>query len=177
MSSPRPTPRPSILIAVAAVAAVATAGIACDDEPSGPGAAGLPDIVGTYGGTWEITIEVPASGQAAVFTCPGIAGVSSLEPDGSFTGVWTQGTAPNCTVEFGSLAGRVMPDAALTISEFTNESGLTFEESTGGQCTLQPGAESYSGTANGYLFEISRTVLADCQGTEFRFTWSLTATE
>ncbi|MGD8496993.1 MAG: hypothetical protein PVF05_12515 [Gemmatimonadales bacterium] len=165
--------RSSRIFLLAAVAGVIAA-TGCADDPTGPIGTTLPDLVGAYGGTWTIRIAVPSANQSAEFTCPGIAGIDRQAEDGSFSGVWTQGTAPNCSVEFGTLAGRVEPDASVTVDEFSSDED--FEASTGGQCTFVSGPDSYTGTADGFLFEISRTAEADCQGTAFVFTWTLRAT-
>lgn len=150
--------------------------VACGgDDPAGPSPSTIPDIVGTYAGTWQNGVAVPARDQETEITCPGSVIVSEQDADGRFTGFWTQVGNAECVAAAGALAGRVAAGGALTVSEFSNATGESLEEATGGFCASPPGGSAFSGTADGSRFELFRTVVADCQGTEFTFSWVLSA--
>lgn len=157
--------------AVAAACLVVAAG--CGDDVAGPDSSTIPDLVGTFSGTWQTRVTAVAAGAVVEVSCPGSVIVAAQGADGSFTGFWTQIGTTECTAAAGSLAGSVAAGGAVTISELSNAAGRTFEESTG--CTTVSGDDGYAGTANGTKFEISRTVAADCRGTEFTFSWKLSA--
>jgi len=145
----------------------------CGDDPAGPGQATIPDIVGTYSGTWQTRVTAVATGAELLVLCPGSVIIAEQEADGGFTGFWTQIGTTECTAAAGSLTGDVAAGGALTIPEFANASGQTLEESSG--CTSVTGDDAYTGTADGTRFDISRTVTADCRGTELTIAWKLSA--
>lgn len=145
----------------------------CGDDPSGPGQSTIPDLVGTYSGSWQTRVTVVATGAELVVTCPGSVIVAEQGADGGFTGFWTQIGTTECTAAAGSLAGSVAAGGALTVTELANASGRTLEESTG--CVVLAGDDTYTGTAGATRFEIARTVTATCTGTELTIAWRLNA--
>lgn len=147
-----------------------------DSDPAGPSDQTIPDIVGTYAGTWNISASVPSSGQEERVSCPGSAIIEEQAEDGGFSGYWTQVGNHECVAASGTLAGTVAAGGALTISDFVNTTGGTLEEATGGQCVSVPGSDTFEGSADGRTLEVSRASSADCQGTEFVFSWELSAT-
>lgn len=146
----------------------------CGDDPAGPGQSAIPQIVGTYSGTWQNGVTVVATGAELVVTCPGSVIVAEQGADGGFGGYWTQVGTTECSAASGSLAGSVAVGGALTATELVNASGRTLEESTG--CVVVAGDDTYTGTADATRFEIARTVTADCAGTELTIAWRLDTT-
>ena len=157
-------------------AACLVALVACGDGATGPGGAGIPNLVGVYAGTWNTEISVPSTGQVLEITCPGSALISTQDSDGVFTGTWTQVGTSECTAAFGALGGRVTAGGDLTITEFTNVTSPTLEESTGGSCQYLPGSNGFTGTATESRFELDREAEADCAGTRVIYRWTLAAT-
>jgi len=155
----------------AALCLVGAAG--CGDDPAGPGQSTIPDIVGTYSGSWRTGVAVVATGAELIVTCPGSVIVAEQDPDGAFSGFWTQVGTTECSAASGSLAGSVAAGGALTVTELVNASGRTFEESTG--CVVVAGDDTYTGTAGATRFEIARAVTADCTGTQLTIAWRLDA--
>lgn len=145
----------------------------CGDDPAGPGPSTIPDLVGTYSGTWQNGVAVVATGAELVVTCPGSVIVAEQGADGGFSGFWTQVGTTECSAGSGSLAGSVAAGGALTVTELVNASGRTLEESTG--CVVIAGDDAYTGTADATRFEIARTVTTDCTGTELTIAWRLDA--
>lgn len=154
----------------------AVLGIACgDSDPAGPGEQTIPDIVGTYAGTWNNSASIPSSGQEVQVSCPGSVIIKEQDADGGFTGFWTQVGNDGCPGAAGSLAGTVAGGGELTISEFTNSTSPSLEEATGGQCAIVAGSNTFAGRADERSFELSRSARADCQGTEIIYSWELSA--
>ena len=158
-------------LSLAAVSLVLAAG--CGDDPAGPGSSMIPDLVGTYSGTWQTEVTASATGAELVVTCPGSVIVAEQEADGGFSGFWTQIGTAECIAASGSLAGSVAAGGALTVTELVNGSGRTLEESTG--CVVVAGDDTYAGTADATRFEIMRAVTLDCSGTEITIAWRLDA--
>lgn len=149
--------------------------IACGgEEAAGPAPSSTADIVGTYSGTWLNRATVSATGQETEVSCPGSVIVSDQDANGRFMGSWTQVGDSDCVAAAGTLAGGVAPGGALSISDFTNNTGESLEEATNGFCT-SPDGSVFAGTADGSRFDLSRTAVAACQGTEITFTWELAA--
>lgn len=146
----------------------------CGDDPAGPGQSTIPEIVGTYSGTWRTVVTVVATGAELVVTCPGSVIVAEQDADGGFSGFWTQVGTTECSAASGSLAGSVAAGGAVAVTELVNASGRTLEESTG--CVVIAGDDSYTGTADDTRFEIARTVTADCPSNELTIEWRLDAT-
>ena len=146
-----------------------------DSGPAGPGEPTIPSIVGNYSGTWNNRVTVPSTGERVQVFCPATVSITNQGPDGGFTGTWTQGTNGDCDAGSGSLAGSVAAGGAMSVTQFTNANALTIEEATGGQCTFTSGANAFAGTANGSIFEMTTTAVADCLGTTVNFSWTLSA--
>ena len=157
---------------LAAILCLIAAG-GCGDDPAGPGPSTIPNLVGTYSGTWQTGVTVVATGAELVVTCPGSVIVAEQGADGGFSGFWTQVGTTECTAASGSLAGKVAAGGALTVSELVNASGRTLEGSTG--CVVVAGDDTYTGTASATRFEIVRSVTADCTGTQLTIAWRLDA--
>lgn len=150
--------------------------IACGGgEPAGPGEPTTADLLGLYSGTWHNRASVPSTGLEAESICPGSVIVSDQGPDGSLTGSWTQIGNPECAAASGTLVGSVTADGALTISEFVNATSPSLEEATQGRCAYLAERDPFTGTADGSKFEISRSAVADCQGTQITYSWALSA--
>lgn len=158
----------------AVIASCLVVAVGCGDDPAGPESSTIPDIVGTFAGTWQTRVTVVATGAEVEVSCPGSAIIAAQGADGSFTGSWTQIGTTECTAAAGSMTGSVAPGGAVTISDFSNASGRTFEETTG--CTTLSGGDGFTGTTNGTEFQISKAIIADCQATEVTFSWTLSAT-
>lgn len=149
---------------------------ACGDGATGPSGTSVPNLVGVYSGTWNTEISVPSTGQGLEVTCPGSALISAQDADGVFTGTWTQVGTSECTAAFGALGGRVTAGGELSITEFTNVTSPTLEESSAGSCQYLPGSNGFMGTATESRFELDREAEADCAGTRVIYHWTLAAT-
>ena len=160
-----------------ALLACALLGLACgDDDPTGPDPSTIPDIVGTYTGTWNNGASIASTGQEVQVSCPGSAKITEQDADGGFFGYWTQVGDDGCPGAAGTIGGRVMGGGELTITEFTNTTSPTLEEATGGQCTIVAGSNAFEGFIDGRTLEISRTARADCGTAEIVYSWELSAT-
>lgn len=146
----------------------------CGEDPAGPGPSMIPDLVGTYLGSWQTGVSLVATGAELVVTCPGSVIVAEQDADGGFSGFWTQVGTTECSAASGSLAGSVAAGGAVAVTELVNASGRTFEESSG--CVVASGDDTYTGTADDTRFEIARIVTADCPSNELTIEWRLDAT-
>ena len=147
------------------------AGCGGDSSPTGPGSSPtIPDIVGSYTGTWRIAAFVPSTGEQDQLICPATVAITSQGGDGSFTGSWTQGASVDCSADSGTLAGTVQAGGAMTVTQFTSGSDLSIEEATGGQCTLTSPISQFSGSANGSTFEMSGTAILNCLNIQVNIT-------
>lgn len=141
-------------------------------SPMGPGPT-IPNIVGSYSGTWRHVLFVPSTGEQEQLVCPATATVTNQGADGSFTGSWTQGSSVDCTADSGTMGGTVLAGGAMSITQFTSGSDLSIEELTGGQCTLTTPIGQFSGSANGSSFEMSGTAILSCLGIQVALTLTL----
>jgi len=149
--------------------------LACGgDDATGPDPSTIPDIVGSYSGSWINRATVAATSQETEVSCPGSVIVSTQDSEGRFTGSWTQIGDADCVAAAGTLAGSVAAGGALAISDFSTNTGESLEAATNGFCTLPPGGTTFAGTADGSRFELARTAVGECQGTGITFTWELT---
>lgn len=167
----------------AAILAVLVAGCG-GDSPTEPAPAPnptptIPNIVGTYSGTWTNRANVPSTGESLQVVCPGGAAISSQGANGTFTGTWTQGSSPDCTADSGTLGGTVQVGGAVGVTQFasSNPNPSSIEDLTDGQCTLTQGIGAFTGTANGSLFEVAGTAIAQCLGIQVNLTFTLSTTK
>lgn len=142
---------------LSAVLVVLTA--ACGgDDPTGPS---IPDIIGSYGGEWSLTVENRNTGESATVTCPGSITVDS-QTEESFSGSYRIDAEGDCdTSDSGTVDGDVRSDGGINLS-LGSASGSTadFEDITG--CTVTEGDSELTGNISGGSMTIDAEFFADC---------------
>jgi hypothetical protein len=133
---------------------------ACGDDPAGPIG---PNLVGTYVGTWTITVEEPGL-DPAVQVCAGSVTVS--EHSGRvFEGTFSQSAGEDCEDATGFVTGVVTEDGAVRVLlGASGGGGPAFEESTG--CNILSADDAYTGaySAGTLSFDTSLTALCPESG-------------
>jgi hypothetical protein len=131
-------------------------GACSDDDPTG---LGLPNLVGTYEGSWTVTVQGPGL-EPTVETCPGSVTVDEQSGE-VFEGTFSQTAAGECEAGSGFVTGAVMADGAVTILlGASGGGGPAFEESTG--CTLLSAENSYTGFYAGDVLSFDTSLTARC---------------
>lgn len=111
-----------------------------DDDPTG---LGIPNVIGTYAGTWTTTVEGEGL-DTTMEVCPGSVTVTE-QSGGAFEGTFTQSEIGECSAGDGFVTGTVTTDGSVTVLlGASGGGGPAFEESTG--CTIQSADGSYRGT-------------------------------
>ena len=144
-----------IAISIALVGIISL--VACsDDDPTG---LGLPNLVGTYEGSWTVTVQGPGL-EPTVETCPGSVTVDEQSAE-VFEGTFSQTAVGECEAGSGFVTGAVMADGAVTILlGASGGGGPAFEESTG--CTLLSAESSYTGFYAGDVLSFDTSLTARC---------------
>jgi len=134
--------------------------VACGDDPVGPIG---PNLVGTYNGTWTITVEGPGL-EPTIQVCAG--SVTVTEHSGRvFEGTFSQAASEDCEAATGFVTGTVTEGGDVTVLlGASGGGGPAFEESTG--CNILSAEDSYTGSySEGTLsFETSLSALCPQRG-------------
>ena len=134
--------------------------VACGDDPVGPIG---PNLVGTYNGTWTITVEGPGL-EPTVQVCAG--SVTVTEHSGRiFEGTFSQAASEDCEDATGFVTGTVTADGDVRVLlGASGGGGPAFEESTG--CNIVSADDAYTGAySEGTLsFDTSLTALCPESG-------------
>lgn len=147
-----------LTLVIGLVATLAGCGGESGDEPMGPT---IPDIVGSYSGTWTLTVENRETGDSASVTCPGSITVDS-QSEGTFSGSYRIEAQGDCdTSDSGTVSGSVRSDGGVDLT-LGSGSGSTadFEDITG--CTLTSGDNRLTGNASGGSMAVDAQFFADC---------------
>lgn len=134
---------------------------ACGGGDAGPTEPTIPDIQGSYSGTWSITLTNQNTGESATVGCPGSVTVSS-QSEGSFSGSYILEAAGDCdTSDSGNIAGTVRTDGGVNLG-LGSASGSTadFEDITG--CTYTSGDSQLTGSVSGGSMSIDGEFFTDC---------------
>lgn len=133
---------------------------ACGDDPVAPIG---PNLVGTYDGTWTITVEEPGL-DPTVQVCAGSVTVS--EHSGRiFEGTFSQAASEDCEDAAGFVTGTITADADVRVLlGASGGGGPAFEEATG--CNIVSADDAYTGAySEGTLsFDTSLTALCPESG-------------
>lgn len=138
-----------------------------DDDPTG---LGLPNLVGTYDGSWTVTVEGPGL-DPTVEICPGSVTVDEQSAE-TFEGTFSQTAAGECEAGAGFVTGVITADGAVTILlGASGGGGPAFEESTG--CTLLSAENSYTGFYAGDILSFDTSLTARCpESGDTTVTWT-----
>jgi len=136
---------------------------ACGDDPTGP-------AVGTYDGTWTVTVEGPGL-EPTIDVCGG--SVTVTEQSGStFEGTFSQAASEDCDAASGFVTGTITPEGEVSLLlGASGGGGPGFEESTG--CTILSADGWYTGSwaATTLAFETSLTAVCPDTG-DVTVTWT-----
>lgn len=129
-----------------------------DAEPTGPS---IPNIQGTYSGTWSLTATNQNTGDSGSGSCPGSITISS-QSEGSFSGSYTVDAAGDCdTSDSGVAAGTVRADGGLNLGlGSASGSDTDIEDITG--CTYTGGDSQLTGSVSGGGMSIDGEFFTDC---------------
>lgn len=134
---------------------------ACGGGDAGPTGPTIPDIQGTYSGTWSLTLTNQDTGESGTFSCPGSITVAS-QSEGSFSGSYLMEAGGDCdTSDSGDVAGTVRTDGGVNLG-LGSASGSTadFEDITG--CTYTGGDSQLTGSVSGGSMSIDGEFFSDC---------------
>ena len=130
-----------------------------DDDPTGPIG---PNLVGSYDGTWTITVERPGL-EPTIQVCDGVVTVTE-QSGGVFEGTFSQTASEDCEAATGFVTGAVTADGAVTVLlGASGGGGPGFEESTG--CTILSADGSYSGSYDEETLSFETSLTARCEET------------
>jgi hypothetical protein len=140
---------------------------ACGDDPTGPRP---PNLVGTYDGSWSVTVEGPGVEPMAE-ACPGAVSVTD-QAGGAFEGTYTQAASEGCDAASGFVTGTVTSDGTVSmLLGASGGGGPGFEESTG--CTLLSAEDRYTGSWTDGALEFETHLTALCPETgDVTVTWT-----
>lgn len=134
---------------------------ACGGGDAGPTEPTIPNIQGSYGGTWNLTLTNQNTGESASLSCPGSVTISS-QSDDSFSGSYLIDAGGDCdTSDSGNVAGTVRTDGGVNLG-LGSASGSTadFEDITG--CTYTGGDNQLTGSVSGGSMSIDAEFFSDC---------------
>lgn len=127
-------------------------------EATGPD---IPQISGSYSGTWTLTAENQDTGESSSASCPGSITIDS-QSDGSFTGSYRIDAGGDCdTSDSGTASGNVRSDGGIDLSlGSASGSSSDFEDVTG--CTVTGGDSKFTGSVSSGSMTIDAEFFADC---------------
>ncbi len=140
---------------------------ACGDDPTGPVP---PNLVGTYDGTWTVTVEGPGI-EPTADVCGGAVTVGE-QSGGTFQGTYSQTADADCDAANGFVTGTVTADGEISVLlGASGGGGPGFEESTG--CTIQSAENRYTGSFIDGTLSFDTSLTAVCPDTgDVTVTWT-----
>lgn len=140
---------------------------ACGDDPAGPTP---PNLVGTYDGSWAVTVEGPGL-EPTVDVCGGTVTVEE-QSGGAIQGTFTQAESVDCDAAAGFVTGTVTTDGEVSLLlGASGGGGSGFEESTG--CTILTAEDRYTGSFVGDTLSFDTALNAVCPDSgDVTVTWT-----
>jgi len=140
---------------------------ACGDDPTGPVP---PNVVGTYVGTWTVTVEGPGL-EPTIDTCGGSVTVGE-QSGRTFQGTFSQDASEDCDAASGFVTGTITTDGEVSVLlGASGGGGPGFEESTG--CTILAAEDRYTGAYVGGTLSFDTGLTAVCPDTgDITVTWT-----